>query len=211
MKQNSDGTAERTHAHAHTQIEKHYSRFNMNNNLTKQQMIQVTRVLPDGSRLTIESIRTITFPAGVRVLVTDPCYYFTNDETKDGYSLWSKFCDALFDPSYKLGYGRVVYTLKTGETVSFLFSNTVYGDGKYEARCNYSKARRVSGSGVSVDAGIFSITMYDSVGTFDPANGYTDDSGDMFRGGVVFETLRPVTVTMDGRGNMSGDISCATE
>lgn len=182
-----------------------------NKHLQNNKMIQVTRVLPDESRLSIDSIRTATFPAGVRVLVTDPCYYFTNDVTKDGYSLWSEFCSALFDPSYNLGYGRVVYTLKTGETVSFLFSNTAYGDGEYEAICNYSKARRVSGSGVSVDAGIFSITLYDTIETIDPANAYTDDTGDMFRGGVVFETLRSITVVMDGRGNMNGDISCATE
>jgi hypothetical protein len=176
----------------------------------QQPSIMIFRVLSDGSRLEIESFKTITFPAGVKVLVTDPCYYFsgeTSERAKD-VDLWSEFCNVLFDPLYGgHRFGQVTYTLKTGESVVFLFSNTAFGDGEYGVSYDRNKVRCVSGDRFCVDAGIFSITLYDTVKTINPMCGYVKD--DEFSGGLVFETFDQITVAVDG-ANMTGDIRCST-
>ncbi len=39
-------------------------------------MKTISKTLSDGSVLTLEKTDQITFPKGVKILVTDPCYWF---------------------------------------------------------------------------------------------------------------------------------------
>lgn len=62
-------------------------------------------IFKDGSKIEFGDEESITFPKGVKILVTDPCYWF--DSEKIG--LWEKFCDM------KDYQGVITYTLPEGK------------------------------------------------------------------------------------------------
>ena len=171
----------------------------------------------DGSVLKLEKVSRMRFPQGVKILVTDPCYWFNNK--KEGIleklpeDVWSVFCDLMFPDDYgKLpssmalhSYGQATFTTAEGRKIVFLYTSTANGDGSYRVTSNH-RLKEVSGDGyIGVDAGMYAVVLLDDAKAINP-KGF---NGDDFGCGVVFETLQEITVDVDGE-DMDGDIHCVT-
>ena len=55
-----------------------------------------TKELSNGGVLTLVKTNSISFKKGDVVLVTDPCYWFDDEDKESRFSLWSEFCDMMF-------------------------------------------------------------------------------------------------------------------
>ena len=177
-------------------------------------MKTVEHKFKDGSVLKLEKVSRMSFPAGTKVLVTDPCYWFDNKEegilANLSEDVWSAFCNLMDDYSLPSNqsfgsYGKAIFTTKEGRKIEFLYTSTAHGDGSYRVACNH-RLSQVSGDGyIGVDAGMFGIVLLDDAKAIHP-KGF---KGDKFGCGVVFETKQEITVDVDGE-DMEGDISCVT-
>ena len=179
-------------------------------------MKTVSKNLSDGSILMIEKIDQITFPKGVKILVTDPCYWFDNKEggiLDGGLDIWKEICNLMFPKDWdKLsdderidGYGQVTYTTVDGKKIVFLYTGTAHGDGSYEV-VRGGCVTKISGDEIGVDAGLYAVCLLEDAKLFAPK----DFEGDVFGCGMVFETTAESTIVVDGKGNMEGALYCDT-
>ncbi len=182
-------------------------------------MKTISKTLSDGSVLTLEKTDQITFPKGVKILVTDPCYWFDKKEggiLDGGIDIWQEFCGLMFPENWNTipqdenfhSYGKAIYTTKDGKKVEFLYTSTAHGDGSYQV-VGGGCVEKISGDGfIGVDAGMFAVVLVDDAKLFSP-NEFTYN-GYHFGCGVVFETTAESTVVVDG-ANMEGAVYCNTD
>ena len=168
-----------------------------------------TKKLSNGGVLTLVKTNSISFKKGDVVLVTDPCYWF--DE--EGAGLWSEFCDMMFPENYSelpkedklYTYCFVKYKHPNGDETEFLMTSTEHGDGGYGVNCDYRVTKKISGDGISVDAGCYAVTLLSSAKRFDKFDKSLESDH-----GTVLELLMDGIVYVDG-ANMSGAIECITD
>lgn len=171
-----------------------------------------TRELKNGGTLTMVKTDSMSFNQGDVVLVTDPCYWFDDEDKGSGFDLWQEFCDMMFPDNYSrlpkeeklYDYCFVKYVHPNGDETEFLFTSTAYGDGGYI--CEWGDSTKgISNNSISVDAGCFAVVLLSSAkrfGKFD-SNLETDH-------GSVFEFIKDGVVYVDG-SNMTGAIECYTD
>lgn len=176
---------------------------------------------------------------GEDVLVSDPCYYFTeNGKNKIDIDLWGEFCNAMFyqgdsllkanDPELhselckKYEVDKLEYNKLPNE---YRFDNVGvctlhYGkDLKKSITFLYSgtsygdgcyEVSNVTGnSEFGVDAGMFSIVSLKELKDFLYAKEYNATYGEKYTNGVVVKNV--YNVDMDGEGNCMGDIEICTD
>ena len=172
-----------------------------------------TKELSNGGVLTLVKTNSISFKKGDVVLVTDPCYWFDEEDKESRFSLWSEFCDMMFPSDWaelskedKLyTYCFVKYNHPNGDETEFLMTSTEHGDGGYGVNCDYRVTKKISGDGISVDAGCYAVTLLSSAKRFDKFDKTLESEH-----GTVLELLIDGIVYVDG-ANMSGAIECVTD
>ena len=178
-------------------------------------MKTATHTFEDGSILLLEKIDTITFPKGVKILITDPCYWFGKDKETVKDPVWMQFCDMMFPDNYEklpeherlFDYAKATFTTAEGRKIEFLYSSTAHGDGSYEVKKYGQYAKLISGdASFGVDAGMYAVVLIDDAKQLCPK----EFEGDKFGCGSVFETTTSVTITVDGE-NMEGSFCCNTK
>jgi len=171
-----------------------------------------TRVLKNGGTLTLVKTNSMGFKNGDIVLVTDPCYWFDEEDKESGFDLWGEFCDMMFPDNYsELSYDEKFYTYcfvkyvhPNGDETEFLMTSTAYGDGGYI--CEWGDSTKgISGGNISVDAGCFAVVLLSSAKRFGKF-----DSDLQSVHGSVFEFYEDGFVYVDG-ANMTGAIECYTD
>lgn len=174
-----------------------------------------TRELANGGTLTLVKVNSMNFKKGDVVLVTDPCYWFSEKDKEIGFDLWCEFCDMMFPENYSelpkeeklYDYCFVKYVNSDGEETEFLFTSTAYGDGSYI--CEWGDSTKgLRGGNVSVDSGSFAVVLLSSAKKFEKFGAY-DESLESVHGSV-FEFYKDGVVYVDG-SNMTGAIECYTD
>lgn len=174
-----------------------------------------TRELKNGGTLTMVKTNSMSFNQGDVVLVTDPCYWFDDEDKESGFDLWQEFCNMMFPDNWSelpkeeklYDYCFVKYVHPNGDETEFLFTSTAYGDGGYI--CEWGDSTKgISGGSVSVDAGCFAVVLLSSAKRFEKFGSY-DESLETDHGSV-FEFYKDGVVYVDG-SNMTGAIECYTD
>ena len=169
--------------------------------------------LDNGGVLTMVKTDRLKFYKGQVVLVTDPCYWFDEEDKEKGFDLWQILCGMMFpdnwstlpedDKLYK--YCVVKYTHPDGTETEFLFTSTAHGDGSYTVMHQSGTTKRISGSTTSVDAGCFAVVLLDSAKRFDKYDSNLETAH-----GTVLQFEKDAEVIVDGE-SMSGAIECDTD
>jgi len=171
-----------------------------------------TRKLINGATLTLVKDNSMDFQKGDVVLVTDPCYWFDEEDKEAGFDLWAEFNCVMFPENWSTQpdkdklwkYCTVKYVTREGVETNFLMTSTAHGDGCYDVGGD-GGTERVSGGETAVDAGCFAVVKLEEAKRFKSFRSNLETTS-----GTVIRFLKDGQVNVDGE-SMTGSIECDTD